>query len=73
LDEKQFESCLSSGRYKPLIEKDLDDGTRLGVSGTPSFFVNGVYLAGSQPKATFEKLIDEELADLSRDDLKVKE
>jgi len=72
LDEKQFTSCLSSGKYKPLIDKDLEDGIRSGVSGTPGFFVNGIYLAGSQPKATFEKIIDEELADLSRDDLKAK-
>ena len=69
LDEKQFKSCLTSGKYKPLVDKDLEEAIRSGVSGTPGFFINGIYLAGSQPKATFEKIIDEELADLDRDDL----
>jgi protein-disulfide isomerase len=73
LDKMQFESCLSSGKYKPLIDEDIEDGLRSGVSGTPSFFVNGIYLAGLQPKAAFKNIIDEELAELSREDLKAKE
>jgi protein-disulfide isomerase len=35
---------------------------KLGVSGTPSFFVNGRFLSGAQPYASFARLIDEELA-----------
>ncbi len=35
---------------------------KLGVGATPSFFINGRFMAGAMPQADFEKLIDEELA-----------
>jgi protein-disulfide isomerase len=62
LDEKRFDSCLSSGRYKPQIDQDLKDGIRTGVVGTPGFFVNGIFVGGAQPAAVFEQIIDEELS-----------
>jgi protein-disulfide isomerase len=62
LDDKQFDACLSSGRYKPQIEQDIQLGTRGGVVATPGFFVNGTFLNGAQPAAAFEKIIDEELS-----------
>ena len=62
LDEKSFQSCLASGKFKAQIETDLQDGSKAGVAGTPGFFVNGVFINGSQPQAEFEKVIDGELA-----------
>jgi protein-disulfide isomerase len=62
LDEKQFGSCLTSEKYKADIDKDLQDGRKAGVSGTPGFFINGVALSGAQPKDAFTRAIDEELA-----------
>jgi protein-disulfide isomerase len=62
LDEKRFDSCLSSGRYKPQVDQDLKDGTRAGVVGTPGFFVNGIFVGGSQPASLFEQIIDQELS-----------
>lgn len=62
LDEKRFESCLDSGKYKAQIDKDLEDGAKAGVIGTPGFFVDGVFLDGAQPPAAFDRIIDEELA-----------
>jgi protein-disulfide isomerase len=62
LDEKSFQSCLASGKFKAQIETDLQDGGKAGVAGTPGFFVNGIFLSGSQPQAEFEKIIDSELA-----------
>ena len=35
---------------------------KAGVSSTPGFFVNGVFLSGAQPEAAFEKIIDDELS-----------
>ncbi len=61
LDEKQFDSCLSSEKYKPQIQQDSQDGARAGVSGTPGFFINGIFLNGAQPEAAFEKTIQEAL------------
>jgi protein-disulfide isomerase len=62
LDNKQFESCLTSEKYKADIEKDTQDGRKAGVSGTPGFFINGVEISGAKPKDEFTKLIDDELA-----------
>lgn len=62
LDEKQFDTCLSSGKYKPQIEKDLQEGTGAGVSGTPGFFINGIPLSGAQPLESFVRVVEEELA-----------
>jgi len=42
LNQKKFESCLSSHKYAGQIQTDMADGQRIGVRGTPSFFVNGV-------------------------------
>lgn len=56
-----FEQCLTSGKYKSLVQKDVDEGTRLGVNGTPTFFINGRVLSGAQPLETFAGIIDDEL------------
>jgi len=62
LEEKQFDSCLSSGKYRKQVEQDLQDGIRAGVQGTPGIFINGVPLSGAQPEAVFERIIQAELA-----------
>ncbi len=62
LDEKQFDSCLSNGKYKAQVEQDLQEGMRAGVTGTPGFFINGVLLSGAQPQAAFEGIIQAELS-----------
>lgn len=61
IDEKSFSSCVASGKFKARIEQDVQDGTRAGVSGTPGFFINGVFVNGAQPEADFVKIIDREL------------
>jgi protein-disulfide isomerase len=61
LDEKQFETCLSSEKYKTQIQQDAQEASRFGINGTPAFFINGVFLNGAQPEAAFEKAIKEEL------------
>jgi len=62
LDEKQFDSCLTDGKYKAEVSRDAQEGTQAGVSGTPGFFVNGVPLSGALPLDTFARAIDDELA-----------
>jgi protein-disulfide isomerase len=62
LNDKSFRSCLASGKFKSKIEADLEDGRKVGVVGTPGFFINGVFLSGAQPQAEFERIIDGQLA-----------
>jgi len=62
LDDKQFESCLTSEKYKADIEKDTQEGRKAGVSGTPGFFINGVEISGAKPQEEFTRVIDDELS-----------
>jgi protein-disulfide isomerase len=41
LDRTKFDAALDAGRFADKVERDMMDGQRLGVSGTPTFFVNG--------------------------------
>ena len=61
LDSEAFTRCLDSGRYASLVEEDAREGARLGVSGTPAFFINGRPLVGAQPFEAFARVIDDEL------------
>lgn len=62
LDLPAFEQCLASGRYRVAVQRDVEEGQRLGVTGTPTFFINGRQLTGAQPLEAFVQAIDEELA-----------
>ena len=62
MDQKAFESCLKSGKYKAAVQQDVEAGSQAGVSATPTFFINGTFLNGAQPKEEFEKAIDSALA-----------
>lgn len=58
LHANEFSSCLNTGRYREEVRKDLQDGLALGITSTPTFFINGRPLVGAQPLAEFSRLID---------------
>jgi protein-disulfide isomerase len=62
LNVDSFDRCFASGKYKPVVQQDLNEGAQLGLTGTPTFFINGREISGNQPLETFEAIIDEELA-----------
>jgi protein-disulfide isomerase len=41
LDRTRFDSALDSGKFTELVQRDLDDGIKLGINATPTIFVNG--------------------------------
>lgn len=41
LDQKKYDEAVKSEKVKSKIEKDLSDGQRFGVTGTPTFYLNG--------------------------------
>jgi predicted DsbA family dithiol-disulfide isomerase len=61
LEPLAFERCLDSGRHAVDWKRDLEEGTRYGVSGTPAFFINGRPLVGAVPFSSFAQVIDDEL------------
>lgn len=61
LDAAAFATCYDSKKYEEEVNKDLEDGAAVGVSGTPAFFVNGRMVTGAQPFEAFAQIIDDEL------------
>jgi len=41
LDRAKFDAALDSGKFSDKVERDILDGQRFGITGTPTFFVNG--------------------------------
>jgi protein-disulfide isomerase len=62
LDMTRFRGDLDAGTYRQQVLADAAEAFRLGVSGTPTFFVNGRALRGAQPLGVFLRVIDEEAA-----------
>lgn len=61
LNTSEFNACLNSDKHFQAINDDVSLGQSVGVSGTPSFFVNGRMLVGAQPFSAFKDIIDAEL------------
>ncbi|MBI4762310.1 MAG: DsbA family protein [Chloroflexota bacterium] len=56
LDMDAFNACFESNKYKADIQADFDRGEELGVSGTPSAFVNGVQVGQPGKIPTFQDI-----------------
>ncbi len=61
LDVDRFVADLESPEVVRVIAADLEQGRKLGVSGTPGFFINGRFLSGAQPYEVFKQRIEQEL------------
>lgn len=61
LDMDKYNRCMDSDKYKSEVQEDLQEGQNLGVSGTPTFFINDEKLVGAQPYSRFETVIEQEL------------
>jgi protein-disulfide isomerase len=62
LDQATFDECYTSREYFDEVAADFQDGVDYGVSGTPTFFVNGHRLVGAQPFAAVQQVIEQVLA-----------
>lgn len=58
LHQSPFNACMKENRYREEVLKDLQDGLKLGVTSTPTFFINGRPLVGARPLADFQAIID---------------
>ena len=61
IDKEKFKACLESGKFKDEVQKDANDGQKYGVSGTPTFFINGIPMVGARDVNSFAEIIDSEL------------
>ncbi len=67
LDMAAFTECYSSRAHEAQIQASINEGRILGVTATPTFFINGRLFEGSQPLERFEETIDDELRRLGID------
>lgn len=61
LNTKDFNKCLDNSTSKGKVDEEYAQGNANGVSGTPAFFINGVFLPGAYPFEFFQKIIEFEL------------
>ncbi|MDE1862692.1 MAG: DsbA family protein [Thaumarchaeota archaeon] len=67
LDNSTFNSCLDSEKYSTAVNQDEQDGSKYGVTGTPTFFIGNdqrgyTAVSGAQPFSVFQQQLDSELS-----------
>jgi len=60
LDMEKFEKDRKDPRIRAMINRELSEGNRAGVRGTPTVFINGRLLRNRNP-AGFQELIEKAL------------
>jgi protein-disulfide isomerase len=61
LDWTQFGKCLDSGEESADVQRDREEGVKLGLSGTPSFFVNGHFYSGALDYTALHQIVELQL------------
>lgn len=61
LDGEKFDKCLDTAKYMDQVRKSLAEGQRLGIEGTPSFFMNGRFFSGGLTLDQLKAMVDEEM------------
>jgi protein-disulfide isomerase len=61
LDTAQFNTCLDSAKEASAVQKDIEAGHQADVEGTPTVFINGRMIYGTQAYADLKEIIDDEL------------
>jgi protein-disulfide isomerase len=61
LNVNSFDLCFAHRKFKAVVQQDLNEGAKLGLTGTPTLFINGREISGIQSSEALEAIIDEEL------------
>lgn len=62
LDLAQFDADRTSDAVRTAVLTDTQEAQALGITGTPTFLVNGTVVGGAQPLEYFQQVIEAELA-----------
>lgn len=63
LNQEQFAGCMKENRYASAIEQEFEEGRKLGVRGTPTFFINGKMVVAPGGIERWTELIEAALAE----------
>jgi protein-disulfide isomerase len=58
LDEGEIKACAASSEAMAAVTRDLEEGGRLDVQSTPTFFINGYRVEGALPLPVWSGLIE---------------
>ena len=61
VEESLYDTCIADPNQAAEVQADLAEGAANGVSGTPSFFINGELIVGAQPYAVIKEKIESHL------------
>ncbi|GMV41959.1 MAG: hypothetical protein AMXMBFR64_36750 [Myxococcales bacterium] len=62
LDMAKFRAALDSNQFAEAVKKDQALASKVGATGTPASFINGIKVNGAQPFPAFQAVIDKALA-----------
>ena len=62
LDMVKFNNCLDSGQQAAAVQKDAAEAQKIGLSGTPSFFLNGHFFTGALKYEDLRQMVLRELS-----------
>ena len=57
----QFTQCINTRKYQSEVQADFSYGSSLGITGTPTIFINGNMVVGAQPYIVFQQAIEAEV------------
>jgi len=58
LNINEFNNCVTSNKYANKVNDDYQEGTSVGVTGTPGIYVNDQLIKGAMPYENFKQVID---------------
>lgn len=59
LNIEQFKTDMASSSLKQKITDSVKEGIKIGVSGTPTFFINGKFIDNPQSYEAFKTLVEQ--------------
>jgi protein-disulfide isomerase len=57
VDSAKYDACLTASGTAAALDKDLAEGTKLEIAGTPGFYINDWFLGGAYPFEAFQDAI----------------
>lgn len=61
LDVEKFKKALADKQFDSIIDQDLADGNAIGITGTPTFFIDGELYKGKWDYATLRDVVEAKL------------
>jgi protein-disulfide isomerase len=58
LDDTAFTTCIDADRYNSTVQANSRAAAQVGVTGTPTFFINDQELEGAWPFSEFQRRIE---------------